>query len=410
MASHLQSYLATAFAFLLVCLFSSTDAVPLDPSSSIVLSVVNTDGSTTTLTATKSSCVQLPSAAASFAAEEANTQITPLFAVYQDATCQTYLYSVESLLKDLNTRAPVPQGVSWIGMDPSQTNRTPGETFVDPSLSTGKETKRSYLVQIVIVSLAGAVVLVGAGLYLCYRDKKDLQQRGFNPQGRPSMAEMSGPGRSVYQYESHHRQGTSGSATSSISYLPPYGLASGAGATHHGEGVTDTKSPHQDPASPTQVSGLGCSVPSSPSQPPPAGFAQDMNYHHQQQPQSPSQKQASDFEEVSSPSTPVPPSSSGVLPLPRPTSTAHMMTTPTTRARSYSNLTNRVGTGVGLDPGSVPQGRNAGFGLGYDLEECEVGEKDRRRDSDMMMMSAAMMDSPPSSPHLRPSSALSMGL
>ncbi|KAF9362294.1 hypothetical protein BGX34_006434 [Mortierella sp. NVP85] len=67
--------------------------------------------------------------------------------------------------------------------------------------------------------------------------------------------------------------------------------------------------------------------------------------------------------------------------------------------RSFSNLTNQVGTGAGLEPGAVQQGRNAGFGLGYDIEEHK---RHLRRDSDIILRDACM--TPPHSPIVRPSS------
>ncbi|KAK3828994.1 MAG: hypothetical protein J3Q66DRAFT_383598 [Benniella sp.] len=74
---------------------------------------------------------------------------------------------------------------------------------------------------------------------------------------------------------------------------------------------------------------------------------------------------------------------------------------PMTRERSFSKLTNKVGTGAGLEPGAVQQGRNAGFGLGYDIEEHK---RHLRRDSDIILRDACM--TPPHSPIVRPSSVV----
>ncbi|KAG0214930.1 hypothetical protein BGX28_001136 [Mortierella sp. GBA30] len=156
------------------------------------------------------------------------------------------------------------------------------------------------------------------------------------------MAEVSGPGRSLYQYNSHHRH--TSSASSNISYLPPYGSETYSKSAQ-AAGGQDIKTP--DGAHITTTS--------------------------------PSQKQV-------------------VAPV------SSRQDAPKTRGRSFSNLTNQVGTGAGLDPGTVPQGRNAGFGLGYDLEENK--KRDSRRDSDILMRDAMM--TPPHSPSMRPSSAMSM--
>ncbi|KAF9375924.1 hypothetical protein CPB97_011148 [Podila verticillata] len=73
------------------------------------------------------------------------------------------------------------------------------------------------------------------------------------------------------------------------------------------------------------------------------------------------------------------------------------------KSGSFSLLSYRVGTGAGLDPEMVPQGRNAGFGLGYDLEDNK--KRDTRRDSDILMRDAMM--TPPHSPNMRPLSMMS---
>ncbi|KAI9240752.1 MAG: hypothetical protein BYD32DRAFT_407632 [Podila humilis] len=73
------------------------------------------------------------------------------------------------------------------------------------------------------------------------------------------------------------------------------------------------------------------------------------------------------------------------------------------KSGSFSLLSYKVGTGAGLDPETVPQGRNAGFGLGYDLEDNK--KRDTRRDSDILMRDAMM--TPPHSPNLRPLSMMS---
>ncbi|KAG0052489.1 hypothetical protein BGZ83_002519 [Gryganskiella cystojenkinii] len=448
------------FFFTTVLLSRPSIAVPTtapDLTLPITLTVVHTDGTRMTLIVLKSACVELPATTSSFyyapgpststltpASSDQNT--VPLFAIYQDTNCQSYLYSVAAQLNDFHG---VALSLSWTASEPPVSTgevvvHIPGVAFVDPLLTSTpqkKDTKHSYLIQIVIVSLGAALVFVGVGLYLCLRDNSKLFKKGTrgysdSQQGRPSMAEMSGPGRSVYQYESQHhrRHSTSGgSAASSVSYLPPYGaqhqlpqqqgrgivgdskelpsvaLSSPNGLGGGGENPPTTPAgayPENNILSSTTTTTTGTAVmspsslPTSPNQPPPVGFSQDLYYHQQQpQPQSPSQKQALDFPALSPPAL------------------------ITTRARSYSNLTNRVGTGAaGFDPDSVPQGRNAGFGfgLGYDLEELELGRngerggnngglRDRLRDSDMMMMSEAM-ESPQASPHLRPSSALSMDL
>lgn len=73
------------------------------------------------------------------------------------------------------------------------------------------------------------------------------------------------------------------------------------------------------------------------------------------------------------------------------------------KSGSFSLLSYKVGTGAGLDPETVPQGRNAGFGLGYDLEDNK--KRDTRRDSDILMRDAMM--TPPHSPNMRPLSMMS---
>ncbi|KAG0362149.1 hypothetical protein BG005_006493 [Podila minutissima] len=73
------------------------------------------------------------------------------------------------------------------------------------------------------------------------------------------------------------------------------------------------------------------------------------------------------------------------------------------KSGSFSLLSYKVGTGAGLDPETVPQGRNAGFGLGYDLEDNK--KRDSRRDSDILMRDAMM--TPPHSPSMRPLSMIS---
>ncbi|KAG0369368.1 hypothetical protein BGZ54_010126 [Gamsiella multidivaricata] len=148
------------------------------------------------------------------------------------------------------------------------------------------------------------------------------------------MAEVSGPGPSIYQYNNSHYRDANSTA-SSISFLPPYGHGAYSKSTVTG---CDSVTPPEEvfiANSSSQKIGLStrCEL-------------------------------------------------------------------PMTRTRSISNLTNQVGTGAGLDPGSVQQGRNAGFGLGYDLEENR--KRDSRRDSDITLGNAIM--TPPHSPMLRPSS------
>ncbi|KAF9571224.1 hypothetical protein EC968_000820 [Mortierella alpina] len=326
--------------FIIITYSSFTSALPPDPSSNITLSffTINSDPVPTpdaSIITQSNKCIAIPSLANSFSSS--SNQST--FAVYKDDSCQYYLYSVEVLLANLHGA----KGLMWMGDSPAPAHAQ-GETFTDPAMANIADTdRRANLTKIAVIATSAGVVFILLGVYLCYTDNKRNQRRGgtvpepHSPTGHRNMAEVSGPGRSVYQYNSHYRNGSS--ASSNISYLPPYG--SETYYTKSAQAGHDIKTPEE------------------------ARVAT-----------SPTQKQAAPVSRYDA---------------------------PTSRARSFSNLTNQVGTGAGLDPGTVPQGRNAGFGLGYDLEENK--KRDSRRDSDSLMRDAMM--TPPHSPGMRPSSVMS---
>ncbi|KAI1315908.1 hypothetical protein EDD11_000222 [Mortierella claussenii] len=326
--------------FLTLCL-SPTSAQPLDPAATVTLSFtvgINDPVSkpSTTSEVHANSCFQISSLATSFSSSLDQS----VFAIYQDAHCESYLYSVEAYLTNLHGA----QSMVWVGVD--QTNlHVLGETFTDPvfTVDQAKEDRRTRLIQILAISLGSAFILIGLGLSFCYMDnRRNLRRGGYvpepsSPTGHRTMAEVSGPGRSIYQYSSHYR--SSSSASSSISSLPPYG---------GGENYVKAVSAGYDIVTPPQEARIA-------------------SYPIEKKTLGPSRYELS-----------------------------------TTRPRSYSNLTNQVGTGAGLDPGSVQQGRNAGFGLGYDIE---MNKRDSRRGLDLVLQDA--MVTPPHSPRLRPSSVIS---
>ncbi|KAF8927831.1 hypothetical protein BGZ58_010084 [Dissophora ornata] len=252
-----------------------------------------------------------------------------VFAIYQDSGCQSYLYSVKALLTNLHGA----KSMVWVDVDQTG-DHAPGEAFTDTQLSQDGDAdgRSARLTQVVVISLIGAAIFIGLGIYLCFLDNRRNQKRGgFVP--KPSSQN-----RSLYPYGSQRH--SAGSAASSVPYLPPYDVEtySKPGTMEHGNAVTPPKEAH----------------------------------------------------------TATPPSQKIAL-----SSSRYEM--PTTRSTSYSSLTNQVGTGAGLDPGSVQQGRNAGFGLGYDLEEST--KRSSWRYSDVSLRDAIM--TPPHSPGLRPSSVIS---
>ncbi|KAF9964121.1 hypothetical protein BGZ70_006919 [Mortierella alpina] len=345
-----QSTVMMTLFFIIATIGSFTSALPTDPTTNITLSffTVNSDPVPTpgaSIISQSNRCIAIPSLANSFSSNSNQS----IFAIYKDDSCQSYLYSVEVLLANLHGA----KGLMWMGDSPAPTH-TQGETFTDPAMANIADTdRRANLTKIAVIATSAGVVFILLGIYLCYTDNRRNQRRGgtvpepHSPTGHRNMAEVSGPGRSVYQYNSHYRNGSS--ASSNISYLPPYG--SETYYTKSAQAGHDIKTPEE------------------------ARVAT-----------SPIQKQAAPGWEKW---LRVPPVS--------------RYDAPTSRARSFSNLTNQVGTGAGLDPGTVPQGRNAGFGLGYDLEENK--KRDSRRDSDSLMRDAMM--TPPHSPNMRPSSVMS---
>ncbi|KAF9354131.1 hypothetical protein BGX26_008048 [Mortierella sp. AD094] len=315
-----------------------TFALPIDPTATISLSfytassdpVPNTNA---TISVYGNNCLQIPILANSFISNSNQS----IFALYQDDNCQSYLYSVEGLLANVHGA----KSLMWVGNDPTQSHIT-GVQFTDPLFSNdqNKGITRARMVQIAMISLGVATLFMILGFYLCYLDNKKNQRRGFvpeprSPTGHRTMAEVSGPGRSVYQYNSHHRNASSTSST--ITFLPPY-----ASDGYEKSGAQFNSVAHPEEAKIAN---------------------------------SPSEKKSSRYD------------------------------LPTSRSRSFSNLTNQVGTGAGLEPGSVQQGRNEGFGygLGYDLEES--WKRDSRRNSDIILRDAVMTS--PHSPQLRPSSVIS---
>ncbi|KAG0262325.1 hypothetical protein BG011_000078 [Mortierella polycephala] len=330
-----------AFFLFIVLQLSAVSAQAVDPTATVPVSFFTNNNdpvpnSNATIHIHSNNCIQIPILANSFSSSVAQA----VFAIYKDESCQSYLYSVAELLPNLHGA----RSLIWTDLDQTQSH-IPGETFTDPILSqdgSKDDAKKAHLIQVAIVSTVSGLIFVTLGIYLCYMDNRRNKRRGgfvpepYSPTGHRNMAEVSGPGRSIYQYNSHYRNTSS---TSTNSYLPPY--------TSEGYykpptvGLDSVKAPEE------------------------ARIAT-----------SPSQKQAS------------------------PISRFDM---PTSRSRSFSNLTNQIGTGAGLDPGSVKQGRDAGFGLGYDLEDNK--KRDSRRDSDIMMGEA--MTTPPHSPGIRPSSTLS---
>ncbi|KAF9188501.1 hypothetical protein BGZ51_000538 [Haplosporangium sp. Z 767] len=331
-----------AFFLFIVSQLFVVSAQTVDPTATVAVSFFTNNNdpvpnSNATIHIHSNNCIQVPILANSFSSS--NTQA--VFAIYQDDSCQSYLYSVEEFLPYLHGA----KSLIWTDLDLTQ-SYTPGETFTDPVLSHGEskdDAKKAHIIQVAILSTLSGLIFVILGIYLCYVDNRRNKRRGgfvpepHSPTGHRNMAEVSGPGRSVYQYNSHYRNASSTSSTNS--YLPPY--------------TSD-----------------GCY------KSPTVGFDTVMVPEEARIATSPSQKQAS------------------------PISRFDM---PTLRSRSFSNLTNQIGTGAGLEPDSVKQGRDAGFGLGYDLEDNK--KRDSRRDSDIMMGEAMM--TPPHSPGIRPSSALS---
>ncbi|KAF9165254.1 hypothetical protein BGX21_009617 [Mortierella sp. AD011] len=278
-------------------------------------------------------CLLIPVLANSFISNSNQS----IFALYQDDNCQSYLYSVEASLASLHGS----KSLMWVDNDPSQSH-TAGVQFTDPLLSGDQNTgtSRSRTLQIAMISFGIAVILVILGLYLCYVDNKKNQRRGYvpepdDPTRNRAMAEVSGPGRSVYQYNSHQRGASS--TSSIITYLPPYA----------GNGYEKSEEKFSSVAYPDE--------------------AKIAN--------TPSEKRSSRYN------------------------------LPNSRSRSFSNLTNQVGTGAGLEPGSVQQGRNEGFGYGLGCDLEDNWKRDSKRNSDIILRDAVMTS--PHSPQLRPSSAIS---
>ncbi|KAF9433311.1 hypothetical protein BGZ76_009619 [Entomortierella beljakovae] len=339
----LSTYSSTAKVFLALILLviglASTFAAPIDPLQTLSLSfltqhgdpVPNTDAN---LSLSGNNCLKIPSLSYSF---KSNLD-TAVFALYEDDDCQSYLFSVESFLENVHDS----KSLMWVGIAESEIY-IPGNTFTDPVLSGEPvvDTKRARLIQIAMISVGVALFFITLGLYLCYLDNRKNMKRGFvpepsSPTGHRNMAEVSGPGRSIYQYNSHHRN--TSSTASSVTYLPPY-----ASDGYEKSGVMQ----YDSVAQPEEVRIAN----------------------------SPSEKKSSRYE------------------------------LPNSRSRSFSNLTNQVGTGAGLEPGSVQQGRNEGFGygLGYDLEDS--WKMDSRRNSGIILRDAVQTS--PHSPKMRPSSVIS---
>ncbi|KAG0232126.1 hypothetical protein BGX31_005264 [Mortierella sp. GBA43] len=321
----LSSLPAWASALLLFFCFSSTLALPIDSSTfSLSFFTASNDlipGPNATIQVRDGSCISIPSLATSFRSN--STQA--VFAVYQDDTCLAYLYSVDVSLSNVHGA----RSLAWVGVDPAQTH-APGDTFTDPAFTYDADKERSrktQLMQIVVVSVSSVLFLIALGVYLCYMDNKRNQKRGGIVPEPPK--EAPGSGRS----DGHHR---SVSSSSSVTYLPPYAS----------EGYTKAAAAGHDSATTPEARIVI----------------------------SPSEK--NDI-----------PAARYNLP---------------TRERSISKLTNQIGTGAGLEPGAVQQGRNAGFGLGYDPNE---NRGHARRESEIILKNAVI--TPLHSPILRPSSVIS---
>ncbi|KAF9941334.1 hypothetical protein BGZ65_004050 [Modicella reniformis] len=291
----LSSSVAVRLAITLLFTFglSFTLAAPIDSNATITLSFFTGNNepvptANATIETRATTCVQIPSLANSF---RSNTN-QAILALYQDSDCQSYLYSVAGMLANAHGA----RSLAWTDVDRDQSH-TPGETFTDTSLDKSVKDSKAHLIQVAIIALSCTFVLIALGVYLCYMDnKRNLKRGGYVPEpsyptGHRSMAEVSGPGRSVHQYNSHQRNTSSTSSTAT--FLPPYG---------------------QDTVT----------------------------------------------------------------------------------------IPNQVGTGVGLEPGAIQQGRNTGFGLGY----AEANrQRHSRKDSDIFLKNA--IKTPPHSPYLRPSSVVS---
>ncbi|KAF9407950.1 hypothetical protein BGZ94_002511 [Podila epigama] len=290
--------------------------------------------------ASQNSCVAIPVLTNGF--ESSLDQA--VFAVYQDTECQSYLYSVNGLLANLHGA----KSVIWTEVDTSGAH-PPGETYTNPMLSHGKteEERKAKVAKIALLSTGGALIIIFLGIYLWYIDNKKNKARGgvvpdpYSPTTGRSMAEAS----SSFNGNGKGKGALLGlhrkneSTASSISYLPPYDDEEAYIKSNENNNNNNKES-------------------SRPSEHRLRQHPASSNTHHE-----------------------------GGM----------------TKSGSFSLLSYKVGTGAGLDPEMVPQGRNAGFGLGYDLEEYK--RRDTRRDSDVLMREAMM--TPPHSPSMRPLSMVS---
>ncbi|KAG0338054.1 hypothetical protein BG004_007381 [Podila humilis] len=346
-------FLVLVFSILSVTAQTTPSEIPVPPT--ISLSFLNSNhepvpGVAALAVTAQSNCVAIPILTTGFESSVNNS----VFAVYLDSSCQSYLYSVTGLLANVHGA----QSLMWTESDLAGLHRI-GETFTNPLLSHGKteQERKASLLRIIIVSVGGTVFLLMVVLYLWYIDnKKNKARGGFVPEpcspggggGERGMAESSlskDNGKGVlYGY---HRKNES--TASSISYLPPYG-----GEDNSNSATPKTASPRQNQSQ----GGGGGSEKKQQGRLYPTMSINSSATHHE-----------------------------GGM----------------TKSGSFSLLSYKVGTGVGLDPESPSQGRNAGFGLGYDLEENKA--RDTRRDSDIMMRDAMM--TPPHSPNMRPYSMAS---
>lgn len=327
-----------ALALLLILNLSSTLALPIDPKSTITLSFLNGNNDL------------IPGPNATIEAHASSCiQIPTLASSFRSNSNQT----VFAIYQDLNCQAYLysvgmtlanvhgAQSLAWVDEDPAQTH-APGETFTDPLLTpdgNGKDVK-SRLVLIVIISVSTVLFLIALGVYLCYMDnKRNLKRGGYVPEP------LSPTG---------HRN---------MAEIPP-GQSDYKHDDHHRNASSVSSSVTYLPPYASE-GGYKTAVAGSDSMTPPEETLVAT---------SPSQKRAL-------------PAARYELPA---------------RKGSVSKLTNKVGTGAGLEPGAVQQGRNAGFGLGYDIEESR---RHLRNDSDIILRDA--VTTPPHSPFMRPSSVVS---
>ncbi|KAF9109181.1 hypothetical protein BGX27_007890 [Mortierella sp. AM989] len=345
-----SSFSATAKAAVALLLISitltCTFSLPIDPTATISLSFFTSNNdpvpnSNATISVYGNNCIQIPPLANSFVSSSNQS----VFALYQDDTCQSYLYSVEASLADLHWA----KSLMWMNNDSSQSH-SPGVQFTDPELAgetQGVDAKRD-VIRIAIISLV-VVIFILLGMYLCYIDNRRNRKRGYapepgNPTGHRAMAEVEGPARSIYKYNSHTRN--TSSTASSVTYLPPYAS----------DGYEESEAAKQQQQQHQQYGNVA--------HPEEARISNTVN-----------EKKSPRYD------------------------------LPTSRSMSFSNLTNQVGTGAGLDAGSVRQGRNEGFGFGLGCDLEDSWKEDSRRNSAIILRDAVMTS--PHSPQMRPSSVIS---